>query len=328
MMKRFISVVFVFLLIFVLAACGSQQSQQGSKQKASGQSHSTAKKQKQAFPVTITDATGKKVTIKKKPKRIVSLIPSNTEITYALGAGNRVVGDSKFDDYPKAATKVTKIGGVNFNVEKIISLKPDLVLAYGTQMKSKSGALNQLRKAGIPVVVVNQSSNFNDVYKSIDMIARATGTTSKASQIISHMKSKIAAIKKKASTIPKKDRVKVWVEISAPPNLYTAGSGTFMGQMLNIINAKNIAANVKGWPKYSAEKVVKQNPDAIVLTYGLYTKNAVKKVLNRPGWQNVAAVKNKRVYSINSDLVSRPGPRLVKGVEQLAHAIYPKVFKK
>lgn len=325
-MKKILSIFAACLFVIVLAACG-QQGHHAPGQ-AADQNHSSVKKQNQAFPVTITDATGKKVTLKKKPKRIVSLIPSNTEITFALGAGNRVVGDSKFDDYPKAATKVTKVGGENFNVEKIISLKPNLVLAYGTQMKNKSAGLNQLRQAGIKVVVVNQSSSFNDVYKSINLIAKATGTTGKAHKIIGHMKSKIAAIKKKAAAIPKKNRVKVWVEISGPPNLYTAGSGTFMGQMLKIINAKNIAGSQKGWPKYSAEKVVKQNPDAIVLTYGLYTKNAVNKVLTRNGWQNVAAVKNKRVYSINSDLVSRPGPRLVKGVEQLAQAIYPKVFKK
>lgn len=326
-MKKWLAILLTILMISVLAACGQQGQHPASKKTNGG--NKAAEKTTNAFPVTIQDASGKKVTLKKKPKRIVSLIPSNTEITFALGAGNRVVGVSKFDNYPKAVQKITKIGGQNFNVEKIISLKPDLVLAYGTQIHNKSEAgLKQLQDAGIPVLVVNQSSSFKDVYKSINMIAKATGTTNKANKIITGMKNQLLQIKKKAASIPEKKRKKVFVEISAAPDIYTAGSGTFLNEMLTMLNAKNIAENEKGWPKYSAEKVIQQNPGVIILTYGAYTKNAVQKVLKRDGWQDVNAIKNRKVYNVNNDLVTRPGPRLVKGVEQLAHAIYPDVFKK
>jgi iron complex transport system substrate-binding protein len=332
-MKKSFSVLLAILLVFLLAACGNQQGDQTpqtTKNQPADRDRSTGQEnqQKQAFPVTITDAAGHKVTIQKKPKRIISLVPSNTEITYALGAGKRMVADSKFDNYPKPAKELPKIGGQKFNVEKIISLKPDLVLALDSNEHNSKSGLDQLRQAGIKVVVIKSATSFADVYHSIDVIGKATGTTDRAKNIIHKMKSKIAAIKTKADAIPKKDRVKVWVEVSAPPDIYTTGSGTFMDQMLDIINAKNVASDKKGWVKYSSEAAVKKNPDVIVLTYGYYTKNAVKKVLHRDGWQNVSAVKNKRVFSVNSDLVSRPGPRLVKGVEQLAQVIYPDVFKK
>lgn len=324
-MKKWLGIGLTILMIVVLVACG-QQGQSTQKQNTENQK---TQKTTKAFPVTIQDASGKKVTIKKKPKRIVSLIPSNTEITFALGAGDRVVGDSKFDNYPKAVQKITKIGGQNFNVEKIISLKPDIVLAYDTQIHNQSAAgLKQLRDAGIPVLVVNQSSSFKDVYQSINMIAKATGTTKKANQIIANMKDQFSKIKQKAASIPKAKRKKVYVEISGAPDIYTAGSGTFLNEMIQMLNAKNIAAGEKGWPKFSQEKVIQQNPDVIILTYGAFTKNAVQKVLNREGWKNISAIKNKKVYNLDSDLVTRPGPRLVKGVEQLAHAIYPDVFTK
>ncbi|HET7581081.1 MAG TPA: ABC transporter substrate-binding protein [Bacillales bacterium] len=329
-MKKRGSILFILLLTFLLAACSSQPGGQTAKDhQTAKQEQNTGQKdqQQKAFPVTFTDAVGNKVTIKHKPKRIVSLVPSNTEIAFALGAGDRIVAVDKFSDYPKQAKKLPKVGGQNFNVEKIISLKPDVVLAWASQAKNKKAGLDQLRHAGIKVVIVNQSYSFEDVYKSIHMIAKATGTTDKAQKVIGGMKQKFARIKKKASKIPKKDRVSVWVEVSPPPNIYTTGKGTFMDQMLDLIHAKNIVQK-KGWVKYSPEAAVKRQPDVIVVTYGYQGKNTVKKVLHRDGWQQVPAIQNKRVYSVNPDIVSVPGPRLVKGVEQLARVIYPDVFKK
>jgi iron complex transport system substrate-binding protein len=187
--------------------------------------------------------------------------------------------------------------------------------------------LEQLRKAGIQVVVVNESKNFNQVYDSIQLIAKVTGTTDKAEQIVHRMKATMAAVHDKTAKIPESRQKTVWVEVSPAPDIYTTGSGTFMDQMLDLINADNIAADKKGWVKYSPEAVVNKNPDVIVITYGNYVKNPVKQVLTRSGWQNVKAVKNHKVFSLNADIVTRPGPRLAKGVEQLAHAVYPDVFK-
>ena len=138
------------------------------------------------------------------------------------------------------------------------------------------------------------------------------------------MKEQIEQIKEKASKVTEKK--KVWVEISPQPDLYTAGQHTFIGEMLDLIGAENVAAK-EGWYSVNEEEVVKLNPDVIVTTYGYYVENAVEQVLSRDGWQEVTAVKNKAVYDVDSDMMTRPGPRLVNGVEELGKAIYPEIFE-
>jgi iron complex transport system substrate-binding protein len=322
MMKKWYSILFILLLtIGALAGCGGKNDLVKKENKADVDKKTEAA----AFPVSIKDALNNNVVIKQRPEKIVSLIPSNTEITYALGLGNEVVGVSDFDNYPKDVKTKEKIGGQEMNLEKIISLKPDLVLAQASSALNSKEGLQQLRDAGIKVLVVNDAQNFEQVYASIDMIGKATGEKKNANKIIKGMKEKLAEIKAKAGKI--KERKKVLVEVSPAPDIYTPGKDTFMGDMLTAINAENIAKDQKGWVKIDQEAMIKRNPDVIITTYGYYVKNPVKQVLSRTGWQNVNAVKNKQVIDVNSDIVTRPGPRIVEGVEELAKAVYPKVFK-
>ncbi|OKO92571.1 ABC transporter substrate-binding protein [Geobacillus proteiniphilus] len=307
----------LFLLAAVLVGCSS-----GTNSNAQPTKKEEPKTEQAAFPVTVKDGLGQDVTIKAEPKKIVSLIPSNTEIAYALGLGEKIVGVSDFDNYPEDVKTKTKIGGMEFNVEKIISLKPDLVLAHASSAHNSRDGLKQLKDAGITVLVVNDAKSFDDVYASIELIGKATGTTDKAKQVINDMKEKLAQIQEKAKQIPADKQANVWIEVSPPPQLYTAGKGTFMDEMLQVISAKNVAGSLEGWPMVTEEKAVAYKPDVIITTYG-----GAKQVLARTAWKDVPAVKNKRVYDVNSDLVSRPGPRLAEGVEELAKAIYPDVFK-
>ncbi len=317
-MKRLFSLLLAALLtIGMLAGCAGN-----SKQNTGGNGGNT---NTTAFPITIKDALGNKVVIKEKPKKIVSLIPSNTEIAFALGLDKEIVGVSDNDTYPKAALKKEKIGGMEFNVEKIIGLKPNLVLAHASSALNSKAGLQQLRDAGINVLVVNDAKNFEQVYNSISMVGKATGEQSKADEIIKGMKSKLAAIKEKAAGI--KNKKKVYIEVSPAPDLYTTGKNTFMNEMLNVINAENVTGDQNGWVKVNPESIIQKNPDVIVTTYGYYVKNSSSQVLTRQGWENVKAVKNKQVIDVNADLVNRPGPRVVEGVEDLAKAIYPEVFK-
>ena len=161
-MKRIYTLLFALLLsVMVLAGCGANseketnQSEQGAKTEQTG---------KAVFPVTLKDATGEEVVIQAKPEKIVSLIPSNTEIAFALGIGDKIVGVSDNDNYPEEVANIEKIGGMEFNVEKIISLQPNVVLAQGSMAKSSAAGLKQLRDAGIPVIVVNDAKNFDQVY--------------------------------------------------------------------------------------------------------------------------------------------------------------------
>jgi iron complex transport system substrate-binding protein len=319
-MKKLYSLLLIALLtIGMLAGCA------GTTNKTPGGNQADSTKSTASFPVTIKDALGNKVVIKQKPTRIVSLMPSNTEIAYGLDLGKKIVGVSDYDNYPKDTLKKEKIGGQQFNTEKIIGLKPNLVLAHASSASIAKDALKQLRDAGIPVLVVANAENFEQVYNSIDMIGKATGTTKKADEVIKGMKNKLSDIKEKAASI--KEKKKVYMEVAPAPDIYTTGKNTFMNEMLTAINADNVAGDQQGWIKVDQESIIQKNPDVIITTYGYYVKNPAEQVLSRKGWGNINAVKNKQVIDVNSDLVDRPGPRVVEGVEELARAVYPEVFK-
>lgn len=318
MMKKLYSLLSVLMLaIGVLAGCGETKTEE--KEKAS--------QTEAAFPVTIKDALDEEVVIDDKPEKIISLIPSNTEIAFALGLGDEVVGVSDYDNYPKETADIAKIGGSEFNVEKIISLKPDLVLAHASSAHNATEGLQQLRDAGIDVVVVNNATDFAGVYESINTIGKATGVTEEANELVEDMKEKMTDIKEKAAKIAEKDQKSVYVEVSGEPSIYTTGKNTFMQEMLDTINAQNVVTE-EGWIQVDQEAIIKKNPDVIITTYGSYaTEDPVKKLLSRKGWEDVTAVKEKAVADVDSDTVTRPGPRLVEGVEELAKAVYPNEFK-
>lgn len=316
-MKKLTAIWLSLLLVMgVLAGCAGAETDH----KATGsQNKETATA---AFPVSIKDATGKTVEIKEQPKRIVSLIPSNTEVAYALGLGDKMVGRSDFDNYPKEVEKVEKIGGLEFNVEKVISLKPDLVLAHASQMGSKEG-FKQLEDAGIQVLTVNDATSFKDVYKSINMIGEAAGVKEASTKLIDEMKTKLNDIKKQAEGISKDKQKTVFVEVSGAPEIYTTGKNTFMDEMLSVIHAKNAAGDQTGWVQMTEESIIKRNPDVIVTIDG----SSLADLKKRDGWNAMKAVKEKQVFQLNTDLASRPGPRLVEGVEALAKSVYPDTFK-
>ena len=275
------------------------------------------------FPVTITDGLDQKVTIEEKPEKIVSLIPSNTEISYALGLEEEIVGVSDFDNYPENVSEKEKIGGIDFNVEKFISFDPNFVLSVGSTSSNKKSSLQQLEDAGSQILIVNDAQSFTEVYDSIEMIGKATGKEEKANKIIEEMKNKLADIEKRAEDV--KEKKAVYVELSAEPEIYTAGKGTFIDEMLKIIHAENVAKEEEGWAKISEEAVIAFNPDVIITTYW-HEEGASKQVCKRKSWQDIKAINEKQVFDLDEDLVSRSGPRLVEGVEELAKVIYPDVF--
>ncbi|MGG3925640.1 ABC transporter substrate-binding protein [Metabacillus fastidiosus] len=320
-MKQWLLPLLAAALFFSLAACGTKEEE---KQSADNEKPKTEEVQKEAYPLTLKDGLGNEVTIEAKPEKIVSLIPSNTEVTYALGMGDAVVGVNDFDNYPEEVKDVEKIGGMEFNVEKIVSLKPDVVLA---DVSNDKAGLQQLKDAGLTVVAVPAASSFDAVYDSIRFLGKVTGTTEEADKIVEDMQKDLAVIKEKAETIKEEDKKKVFAEVSPAPDIYTAGKGSFMDEMITVIGAKNVVDVAEPWPSFTEEKAVALKPDTIILTYGYYTENAVEQVLARKAWQDVPAVKNKQVFDIHSDKVVRPGPRLIEGVEELAKAVYPDVYK-
>ena len=158
------------------------------------------------------------------------------------------------------------------------------------------------------------------------MIGKATSTESEAQEIVTDMQDRLEALKTKAAESIT-DKKKVWVEVSPAPDIFTTGKNTFMHEMLESLQSVNAAEEHEGWVTLTEEEIVELNPDVIITTYGYYVENPKNQVLARAGWAEVPAIKNEQVFDIDNDTVTRPGPRLIEGVETLAELIYPEVFK-
>lgn len=316
---------FLLLSIGLLAGCGTDDTntQDDADTNATEEANETTGN---VFPVTITDDANREITIEKAPESIVSIQTSNTEIAFALGLGDKIIGVSDYCNYPAETANIQKVGGQDINAELVLSLMPDMALVTDYHYNTHPKVLQQFEDAGIKVIVVGSASSFDDVYEKIKMIGTATGTSDKAEEIITDMKDRHQAIKDKAIASVK-EKKRVWVEVSPAPDIFTTGKNTFMHEMLESIQATNVAEDQEGWVKLNEEEIVKLNPDAIITTYGYYIDNPSEQVLAREGWAEVPAVKNGEVFDVDNDTVTRPGPRLIEGVETLAELIYPEIFK-
>ncbi|MFD1205661.1 MULTISPECIES: ABC transporter substrate-binding protein [Sporosarcina] len=313
------------LATFLLTACGT--SDDAKKDETTPATEKTDKAEteqavEEAFPVTLTDAVGNDITLEKAPETIVSMIPSNTEILFALGLNEEIIGVNDWDDYPEEALKKEKIGGMEFNVEKIISMNPEIVFAHESMLGTSDEGLQQLRDAGLNVFVVKNAADFEQTYKTIETIGQATGKTEEAEAIVDEMKAKVEEVITKTQAVENKKRV--FVETSDAPEIYAPGKNTFMQEMLDMIGAENIVTG-EGWVMISPEEIVNQDPDVIIVMYS-YVPDIVESVKKRDGFSNVTAVKEDAVVQVDENLTSRTGPRLAQGLEEVARAIYPEAF--
>ncbi len=276
------------------------------------------------FPRTATDALGRSVTISARPQRIVSLAPSVTEILFAIGAGPQMVGRTKYDNYPAEAAKLPDIGGYTvktISVEAIVNLKPDLVIA-GT--KSQKDVVDALSKVGIPVYTVAPAT-ITEIEDGIMVIGEITGNANGAQTVVADMKTRIAAVTAKTDTIPAEKQTRVFYEAFAEP-LTTTSDSTFIGELLKFAGAKNIFGNLDAqYPQVSVEQIVAQDPQAILAPSSAAL--TVEKIRAQPGWEKITAVKNGAVYTVDGDMVSRAGPRVVNALESIAQQLYPNLFK-
>ncbi len=309
----------IVLSIGFLSACGTNDTKETNKNESTSVSQETGE-----YPLSVNDALDHKISLEEQPKQIVSLIPSNTEILFELGLNEEIAGVSDFDNFPKEAMNKEKIGGMEFNVEKIVGLKPDLVLAHESTAKSAEEGLEQLRSAGVKVFIVQDAKSFEEVYDTIENIGTLVGKKDQAETIISDMKSDLSTIQEKAKSI--KEKKSVYVEVSPSPDIYSTGKNTFIDQMLSLVNAENVMSDQDGWVQVNQEAVISENPDVIITTYGYYSEKPKEQIMERDGWEDVNAVKDGDVHDVHSDLVTRTGPRLVEGVEEIAKSIYPEIF--
>jgi iron complex transport system substrate-binding protein len=275
------------------------------------------------FPLQLTDALGRHVTLLTVPQRIVSLAPSNTERLFAVGAWPLVVGVTTTDTYPPDVATVRKVGGFvpkSISIETIVSLKPDLVLAAGEIQRPAIEALERLR---IPVLAFEDPGSLDEVYAAITLVGQVTERTETARDVISAMRARVERVQKAVATLPLAQRLTVFYEIHDAP-LLTAGSSTMIGQMLTMAGGINLFGDLSGrYPQVSAEEVVKRNPACVLGLAGHKLTLTPAQLRQRPGWERIRAVQRNCIHLLDDDTVARPGPRLAEALEAIVHALYP-----
>ena len=268
-----------------------------------------------SFPVTVTDDAGREVTMEAKPERIVSLAPANTEILYSLGVLDRVVGVTTYDDYPPEVSTVEKVGDfVTPNLEAITAARPDLILVTtGVQ----ADIIEKLENTGAAVVAIDPQS-LEAVYASIGIVGAVTGEPAKAAEVVSDMKDELALIQEALDAEP----VTCFIEIAQDP-LFTAGNGTLINDLIEQAGGENVVTD-EGYVAFSLEQLVTDDPEVYLATKGSMSDPA--QLEKRAGYSSLTAVQGDRVYVLDDNLVSRPGPRVIQGIRQIAEALHPDAF--
>lgn len=307
-MRKKLKLCIVMLLVLILSVgCGA------------------AKESKEKNFAVVTDQMKREVNVKSAPQRIVSLSPSNTEIAFALGLGDKMVGVTDYCNYPKEALKIAKVGGFSTpNMETVLAMQPDLVLA-GNKHEEQ---VKKLEEMNIPVLVLVPES-MDEVFEAMTMIGKATGKSQEADALISDMKNRLKTIESKVGSIPEQDRVRVYYEVSSDP-LMSAGSASIINEVISLAGGKNIFADLtERYPKVSQEVLIERDPQ-FILYPGSHGSEGFdpNKIKARPMWDKITAVKENKFFNVNADTISRPGPRLVEAVENLAAIFYPELFKK
>jgi iron complex transport system substrate-binding protein len=270
--------------------------------------------------ITFKDALERKVTLTGEPRRVVTLAPSITEILYFLGLGDRVVGVTQFSYYPPAAKLKPKVGSyIDLNVEKIISLAPDLVI--GTADGNQPGVVDLLEQAGIPVFIVNPR-NIRQAIETIATVGRLCGIPQKANELSAQLSQRVDHIIDQTKS---KRKPLVFLQINLRP-IMTINKDTFLHDLIQLAGGRNMAEDEPiTYPRISLEEVIRKKPEVIIISSmergGRFEAARVEWLK----WTSIPAVKDGRVHLIDSDLIDRPSPRIVEGLEAMARFIHPEV---
>lgn len=301
--------------MLLLAACNSDQTNDEKKTGDDVQ-------EKETGAYTVVDDRGKEITFEKTPETIVSLQPSNTEILFSLGVGDKIIGATDFDTYPEAANDIERVSDSRtINAERIVELNPDVVIAYTSGDEAQ---VTQLEDAGLQVFVIKSAATFEDVYGDIEQLGDVVGKADIADEIIEDIQTQIEDVQEKTATVEQKK--KVYLEISPAPNIWTTASETFQNEILDAAGIDNIFADQTGWFSVAEEDVITKNPELIITTVN-YIENPIGEIKSRASWNTIQAVKNDKVYQLDSDILSRPATRIGEAVQLVAETVYPDLFK-
>lgn len=303
-MKR-ISILLLILMLLITAFTGCAKTNEQGERPGSR--------------ITVIDMKDREVALDEPASRIVALTPADCEILYAVGAGTTLVGRGEFCDYPEEVLNVPAVqSGAETNLEQIISLKPE-VLLMSTMAQTKE-QVAVLEKAGIKTAV-SEAKDIEGVYTAISMIGTLTGKNAEAESVINNMKDTFAEIRENAGDGTKT----VYFEVSPLEyGLWTAGSGTFMNEVAEMLGLVNCFSDVTGWGEISEEQVIERNPDYIVTVAMYFGEGPTpeEEIMSRKGWENITAVKNKAILNLQNNELSRPGPRIADGAKMLHDFVY------
>lgn len=278
-----------------------------------------------AEPIVLTDGLEREVMLAAPATKIVTLAPSNTEILFALGAGDTLIGRDEFSNYPPEAADVYSIGSLypSVNAEAVVALKPDLVLAAGV---TNPDDVKKLADLGLTVYSTKFDTTLDDVYEDITNVGTLVGKGAEAEALVADLKARVEAVQTATASA---DKPLVFYEVDAtePQKPWTVGSGTFIDSLITLAGGANVGASTPDYFQISIEELVAQDPDIIVLGSYTYGGQTPELVAQRPGWDTLKAVKDNTVYTFDDNLVSRPGPRIVDGLETLAKLFHPDLFK-
>lgn len=278
--------------------------------------------------IVLTDGLGRQVILAQPAQKIISLAPSSTEILYAVGAGKQIIGRDKNSDYPEEAKALADVGSTDMskvNSEAILALHPDLVLLANITPKEQVKVLEDL---GLTVFMLANPTDLNGMYDNLRTTAKLTGHEAETETLIASLQARVKMVADKLAGAAEKPLVFYEIDATDVKAPWTAGPGSFIETMIGLAGGRNVGSSLKDpWAQISTEEIVKQDPDVVVLgdtVWGGVTPELVKA---RAGWAGIKAVKNGKIFPFDDNLLSRPGPRLVDGIEALAKLLYPDLFK-
>ncbi|HSF82486.1 MAG TPA: cobalamin-binding protein [Anaerolineales bacterium] len=277
-------------------------------------------------PVVLTDGLGRQFSFADPYQKIVSIAASNTEILFAIGAGEQVVARDAFSDYPEAALAVTDIGGGwgEVDMETVVALEPDLVLAAQINASEVVTALEQL---GLNVYYLSNPTDLEGMYENLRIVAQLTGHEEQAEQLIASLQERVQAVDEVIAPLSYRPSVFYELDGTDPNAPWTPGPGTFIDLLIERAGGFNIGASLDSdWAQISIEALITQNPEIILLGDAVWGGITPEMVAARAGWDSITAVQEGKVYPFDDNLVSRPGPRLVDGLEALAKLLHPADF--
>jgi iron complex transport system substrate-binding protein len=296
-------------LTLALAACGEEE------RPAAGPGSATPAAD---FPVTVTRSDGRELTIAEAPQRIASLSPAATEVLYAVGAGPQIVATDLYSDYPAEAENTTKLDAFQPNLEAIAGVEADLIIIASNQ----DNIVEALDRLGETVLFLEMPDTIDGVMGQVWLLARVSGHAEEGRRLAQEMKDRMRAVISKLADVEEGPRV--YHELDN--TFFTVAPNSFVGDFYNLLKARNIAEGAPtAYPQLTQEEILDRDPEVIILA-DADAGESPQTVKARPGWGVISAVKNDRIYVLDPDIVSRPGPRVAEGLEQLARFLYPEKF--